>query len=134
MCVYVQGFVYMYCMSMRNAHKLSSRSAPFKHSYSVVLLGPLLASESSANIVNIFGVMTVSLSQMAVVDVCAGLLSASAHAQSFRSLQLNNSQIQTSQFIFSIPDLSSLFSPFRLGSVLFCSVACRRLKCDEKLW
>lgn len=36
-CVYVQGFVYMCCMSMRNAHKLSSGSAPFKHSYSVVL-------------------------------------------------------------------------------------------------
>lgn len=124
-CVYVQGFVYMCCMSMRNAHKLSSGSAPFKHSYSVVLLGPLLASKSSANIVNILGVMTVSLSQMAVVDVCAGLLSASAHAQSFRSLRLNNSQIQTSQFIFP-------FQIYPLSSVLSdLGVSCSALSLAE---
>lgn len=54
--------------------------------------GPLLASKSSANIVNILDAMTVSLFQKAAEDVCAGLLSASAHVQSFRLLKLSSSQ------------------------------------------
>lgn len=90
--------------------------------------GPLLASKSSANIVNILDAMAVSLSHKAAEDVCAGLLSVfntRSVIQITSAEQRPNANIPVN---FSIPDLSTCFIPFQLGSVLFCSVAHRGLK------
>lgn len=73
-------------------------------SYFLSASGPHLASKASANIINILDAVTVSLSQKAVDDVCAGLLSVSTHVQS--SEQRPNANTPAN---FSTPDLSTSF-------------------------
>lgn len=93
--------------------------------------GPLLASKSSANIVNVLDVMTVSLSQKAAEDVCTGLLSVfntRSVSQITSAERRPNANIPVN---FSIPDLSTCLIPFQLGSVAFCSVTRRGVKREE---
>ena len=96
--------------------------------------GPLLASESSTNTVNILGVRTVILSLkgsggclhrtgLSVFDARSAGQITSAQREPKANISVN----------FSIPDLSTRFIPFQLGSVPFCSDAHRRLKREGNL-
>lgn len=92
---------------------------------------PFLASKSSANVVNAFEAMTVSLSQKAAEDVCTGLLSVfntRLVIQITSAEQWPNANIPVN---FSIPDLSTCLIPFQLGSAAFRSVTRQGLRREE---
>lgn len=124
LCVYKPQCVFMPGQIIGKCTQTQFLLLSLQTEYSLLLLllfscpsGPLLAPDSSANIVNLLGALTVGVSQKATRDVCAELLSFSTHVQSQRLPQLRRGQMQTSSK-FSRPRLD-LVHVFLAGSVLF---------------